>query len=151
MENKRAKALSMARRIHRGDRWGSHAYRHHLELVEAEARNHLQANPALEKVLQKERLECLALLHDAIEDHPEAKPLVKEVFPELVEDLEALAKKAKEPYKKYIERLVATGSLYAIAVKRADLTVNLENNPPGRLEARYSYWLPIVTAALTDC
>ena len=88
--------------------------------------------------LHEERL--TALFHDLLEDTEwtAAGLLAAGCSHRVVNAVDTLTRRDLESYDRYIDRLLLSGDELAIAVKRADLTANLRNDPPARLRERYT-------------
>ena len=91
----------------------------------------------------------VAYLHDIVEDTEVTLEGLSLFFDEdIVEAVDAITKREGEDYFVYIDRMKVDD--LAAFVKRADLTVNMGNDPPERLIAKYTKALGIVEAALAN-
>lgn len=85
----------------------------------------------------------VAYLHDVVEDTVVTLDDIKIFFTDaVVEAVDAITKRKGESYFEYIDR-VRKNDL-ATFVKAADLTVNLGNDPPPKLAAKYKIALEMV-------
>lgn len=127
------KAIYMAGEAHIDDKWGDYPYMVHLALVAEKARE------VSEGMVDLDASEVVAAswLHDVIEDHPEFEDSVSEEFPKIFESLGLLNRDSNVPYDEYIQNLIDSLDPLALVIKLSDMTVNLNNNPPGRLKERY--------------
>lgn len=92
----------------------------------------------------------VALLHDVVEDTPVTLEELSKTFkPEIVEAIDAISRRDKEPYKEYISRCKENG--IAARVKALDIQHNLsridniyDNKTRDRLKKKYSTALEIL-------
>ena len=85
----------------------------------------------------------VAYLHDVVEDTEVTLDGLKLFFTDMIVDtVDAITRREGETYFEYIDRMKENE--LAVFVKRADLTVNLGNNPPDKLANRYKLALDIV-------
>lgn len=122
------RAIKLAARAHKDDKWGDHPYMLHLALVANEARSIAPEFPILE---------AAAWLHDVIEDHPEFKEEVAQDFPEIYPIVLTVSRIEGETYDEFIHRILDSYYDDAIILKLADMRVNLGNDPRGSLRNRY--------------
>lgn len=123
-----ARAIKLAGRAHKDDKWGGYPYMVHLALVANEVRSIAPEFPFLE---------VAAWLHDVIEDHPEYKDEVAREFPEIYPIVLTVSRIDGETYDSFIHRILDTYYDDAIILKLADMRVNLGNDPRGSLRKRY--------------
>ncbi len=107
------RAIEIAERAHRGqnDRYGAPYILHPLRVMQR-----------MDTELQK----IVAVLHDVVEDSEWTLDALREVgfSEEVVEAVDRLSKRDKEPYPEYIERVARNG--LAVKVKIADLEDNMD-------------------------
>ncbi len=114
-------AVRLAARGHRNDLWGENPYMVHLALVAQKVQSFPGAG---------EHTVIVAWLHDLLEDHPEYEGEIQELFPQQWSTLRLLARERNTRYLDYIRAIIDSEDEDAKLVKRADLLVNLENDPP---------------------
>lgn len=133
-----ALAYDLARHFHDGQKYGDGPYINHPIRVAARIDDPL--------------LQAAALLHDTLEDTEatDAGLIGSGVNPGVVEIVRILTRDEEgEDYKDYIERIIESGSQYAMKIKLSDLLDNLSQWPPERLRARYLNALVRISKALT--
>lgn len=119
---------------------GAHLYASWVHRADVDKLGH----PYMQHLSRVERL-CsgaagvVALLHDIIEDHPEAADdLRHRVEPDVWEALVLLTRnKVTQTYDDYIRTIGTSGNLVAIEVKMADLCDHLRFGCPPSLVSRY--------------
>jgi len=119
------KALALATKYHKGQtRWGGEPYITHPIRI-------------AEKFSDMPVLQCIALLHDVIEDTPcTIQMLEKAGFDaDIILAVDALSKRKKEPYLDYVLRVKKV--IFALPVKLADLDDNLSDIERGSLRDKY--------------
>lgn len=115
-------AAELAKALHGAQtRWNGESYfEEHCEVVAGHVRDFGEPNYAV----------ALAYLHDVLEDTPTTVRMMARFLglagmPEtFLEDLIALTKEKGEPYARYIQRLLRTGSGAALTVKSFDMQAN---------------------------
>lgn len=139
------KAREFARKHHYGQfrRNGEHYFDGHVEPV-AKITQKLIDETFLSQNKQciKDEIIAVAYLHDTIEDCEgvTAETLLNEGFSEsIVESVAVLSKKSGESYFDFIMRIVYSVDAWAITVKIADLTHNLQNNDNKKQVEKYSF------------
>lgn len=92
-----------------------------------------------------ERLQCVAWLHDVIEDTDlNADDLLKCGVPhDVVQSVEILAKKEGDNYHDYLERV--NGNYSAKMVKIADMVANLTDKPTPKQVRKYTKGLQLLS------
>lgn len=100
---------------------------------------------------ETDKARVLAWLHDVVEDGGISVKTLREAgIPfGIALKAETLARKKRERYADYIERLIKTGSTSILLVKIADMKDNMRAGcPEGLLNERYKKQLPRLEAAL---
>lgn len=131
-------AIMVAGEAHKDDDWSGLPYLVHLALTAEEIRTLLPSEVAI----------ATAWLHDVLEDHPVYRERIEREFPQLVSSLLVVCRRDEEEYDAFIDRIIESGDSVAIAVKVADMRVNLAGDPPIRLWQRYSRNIGRLEAAL---
>lgn len=130
MSNDVLKAITIAERFHRGQKYGDMPYIIHPLRV-------------LERVTQEvggdyECLRVATVLHDIVEDTEFTLEDVELAFGKEVEEIvECLTRRKNETYEEYLGRIYSHPDDLPYIVKTADLRENLSNSPNSSLRNKY--------------
>ena len=127
-------ATILAQQAHVNDTYaGKSYYRGHL----------LPVIKQTKKLGGGETHQMVAALHDTVEDGRVSLDLIKQKYGnEVAAAIDAISRRSGESYFDYVQRAIQNP--IARVVKKADLMVNLSNNPPESLKKRYEKALTMV-------
>ena len=92
------------------------------------------------KSFSDERLKCIAILHDVLED-ADSEYILPIIPSEILKPLKLLTKNEWITYENYIFALIGSWDRDAIEVKIADIMDNLSDNPSDKQIEKYSWAL----------